>query len=91
MNVTLRFIVSIVGTLAIFFGVLAGAANASTVHRSAWEHVIERCHHSHNCRYITPGIRHDLRIGHRHARMFVGDTTVIYVEYSPNHVKKFVS
>ena len=77
--------------IGILFGAFATSANASTIHRSAWGKVIVRCQHSNRCEYVSAAIRADLGIGHRPARMFVGDTTVIYVKYSANHVRKFVS
>lgn len=85
-------ILAILSIIGLLFSMSTLTANASTVHRSAWGKVIVKCHHHpHTCVYLTKVIRADLGIGHRHARMFIGDTTVIYVEYSPNHVKKFVS
>jgi hypothetical protein len=86
-------ILTALAVIGMLFSISTVTANASTVlHRSAWGAVIVKCHnHPRTCVYLTKAIRHDLGIGHRHARMFIGDTTVIYVEYSPNHVKKFVS
>lgn len=85
-------ILAILAILGLFFAIPVTAANASTVHRSAWGKVIVKCHHHpHTCKYVSKAIRADLGIGHRHARMFIGDTTIIYVEYSRNNVKKFVS
>jgi len=88
----IRSIVTAIVIALIGIGALATSANAATVHRSDWGRVVVRCHnHPHTCEYVTPAIRRALRIGNRPARMFIGDTTVIYVEYSPNHVKKFYS
>lgn len=89
----IRWIITTFLAVAAILSVPTVAANAATTahHHISWGQIVKRCNHTHGCTaHVPAAIRHDLGIGNRPARWFIGDTSVIYVKY-PHSVRRFTS
>ena len=73
--------------------VLAAAPPSSqaAAEPTPWQHVIAYSHRSHACRPVPASVRADLGIGHRPARMRIGDTTYIWARGAHGTVTTYTS